>query len=54
MPSFFLFEIQTGFEEHLSPAQDLLPIDGVEVADLVGLGRHDAVVKRRCRRRSAV
>ena len=37
-----------------SPAQDLLPVDGVEVDDLVGLGRNEAVVKRSPWRRRGV
>ena len=36
------------------PAEDFLPVDGVEVDDLVGLGRNDAVVKRSWWRRAGV
>lgn len=42
---FFLHDIEI-CNVRCSPAEDLLPVDGVEVDDLVGLGRNDAVVER--------
>lgn len=37
-----------------SPSEDFLPVDGVEVADLVGLGRYDAMIEGGWRRRTGV
>lgn len=37
-----------------SPSKNFLPIDGVEVGDLAGLGRNNSVVEGGWRRRAGV
>ncbi len=52
----FFFTLRRGLKrrESCSPAQDLLPVDGVEVDDLVGLGGNNSVIKRSRWRTSGV
>lgn len=49
-PPFYSIPRAKGEQRNVSnsPSEDLLPVDGVEVVDLVGFGRNHSVAERSC------